>query len=422
MNRSTIRRSLPLLLVALGVLSGCVEDERVIPPPTSDKQILLRRYVAMGNSITAGYQSGGINVQTQKESYPVLFAQHAVIGFTVPELAMPGCAPPLVSALDTSATGEITLQTERVMGGTSTTCAGRVTPVPDVLQNVAVPGATIEDAVSNTREGNGSNPLTTLILGGQTQVQAMQRAQPSFVSAWLGNNDVLGGALSGDLSRMTPLDTFTYYAGRLEAGIAGSTTIDALLIGVIDPTKYVPVLQPGLYFWTLDSLGISPKPVAANCAPTDGAGIENRLSMNLVSIYALGDPNVPAISCADDAPYLLNADEADSVSARVAAFNAVLSGIAADRDWLYVDANETVRLQLLGTAAPSRLRLCDGLDNGDDLADIVDTVVKQCPWPSAPNFFGTYVTFDGIHPSKEAHQVIADAMSSKLEAKYQLGL
>jgi len=35
---------------------------------------MFQRYVAMGNSITAGFQSGGINDSTQRRSYAVLVA------------------------------------------------------------------------------------------------------------------------------------------------------------------------------------------------------------------------------------------------------------------------------------------------------------------------------------------------------------
>ena len=36
---------------------------------------MFPRYVAMGNSITAGFQSAGINDSIQQQSYAVLFAQ-----------------------------------------------------------------------------------------------------------------------------------------------------------------------------------------------------------------------------------------------------------------------------------------------------------------------------------------------------------
>ena len=71
-------------------------------------------------------------------------------------------------------------------------CA-RPTSTPGPLNNVAVPGAT---SLSPTGAVPGpdtlvENALTTFILGGETQVQRAAEAQPTFVSAWIGNNDVL---------------------------------------------------------------------------------------------------------------------------------------------------------------------------------------------------------------------------------------
>ena len=55
---------------------------------------IFSSYVALGNSITAGYQSGGINDSTQRLSYAVLLAKQMGTRFAYPSLVMPGCPPP----------------------------------------------------------------------------------------------------------------------------------------------------------------------------------------------------------------------------------------------------------------------------------------------------------------------------------------
>jgi hypothetical protein len=47
---------------------------------------------------------------------------------------------------------------------------------------------------SNTSPFGGTNALTQFILGGRTQIQAMMASQPTFVSVWIGNNDVLAAS------------------------------------------------------------------------------------------------------------------------------------------------------------------------------------------------------------------------------------
>src|SRR2546426_7149175 len=83
----------------------------------------------------------------------------------------PGCRPPLTN---------IYLQT-RVLPAVPGNCALRKTqPIPPpYINNVAVPGALVVDPLDNS--GNPT-ALTTFFLGGQTQIQAMRRAKPTFVS------------------------------------------------------------------------------------------------------------------------------------------------------------------------------------------------------------------------------------------------
>ena len=76
-------------LMLLQALAGCGEDESLNAPDLSNNGGLLQRYVAMGNSITAGLQSAGINDSTQQRSYAALFAAAAGTPFFVPSLGRP---------------------------------------------------------------------------------------------------------------------------------------------------------------------------------------------------------------------------------------------------------------------------------------------------------------------------------------------
>jgi len=58
---------------AVMTLAACSSDKKILGP-TNLASDLFKSYVAMGNSITAGYQSGGINDATQRQSYAFLLA------------------------------------------------------------------------------------------------------------------------------------------------------------------------------------------------------------------------------------------------------------------------------------------------------------------------------------------------------------
>ncbi len=81
---------LALLLAGVSLAAGCVDDETLTTPRRAGGD-LFARYVSIGNSITAGFQSGGINDSTQLRAYPVLLAQQAGAGFEAPLLTRPGC-------------------------------------------------------------------------------------------------------------------------------------------------------------------------------------------------------------------------------------------------------------------------------------------------------------------------------------------
>ena len=59
---------------AVMALAACSPDKKLLGPTTPVGGDIFKSYVALGNSITAGYQSGGIVDSTQRQSYAFLLA------------------------------------------------------------------------------------------------------------------------------------------------------------------------------------------------------------------------------------------------------------------------------------------------------------------------------------------------------------
>src|SRR5438445_13580236 len=116
MTRTTIRIGAAALGILLAV-AACHQDELFRPYPNGPLDPMFTRYVSMGNSITAGYQSDGINDSTQLQSYAVLLSRQMATPFFVPLMNKPGCAPPIDTVFRASGVPH------RLGGGTSTTCA-----------------------------------------------------------------------------------------------------------------------------------------------------------------------------------------------------------------------------------------------------------------------------------------------------------
>jgi len=375
-----------------------------VPPYTGGA--MFQRYVAMGNSITAGFQSGGINDSTQRRSYAVLVAG-VMRGdrFYYPSLTNPGCPPPFTNVF-----------TQTRIIGTATTCFFRNPALPPYISNVAVPGAEALDLLQNgPGGGTNSNALTQLFLGGRTQIQAMVAAQPTFVSVWAGNNDVLGAATNstngGDSTLITPAATvqteYTQIADAVEGTGAG-----ALLIGVANVTA-LPFFSQGATYWAIKN-GLVPGAsfpatftVSNNCAPIattiPGARGDSVLVPFPYGGALLGAASPPFnqprnLDCADTVAAIVVPAELRKLVGAVLAYNAADSTIAAQRGWAWLNPNPTL----------------------DSLRAIPTQVAPFPAFGSAcsANPFGLGFSCDGVHPSSATHVIIARHVVLAINAKY----
>src|SRR3954468_9650341 len=143
-NRILFRGAALLSVVAA---SACTDKTaKVLGPRPADANGIFQSYVSLGNSITAGYQSAGINDSTQQRSYAVLLAKQMGTRFAYPSLVNPGCPPPLNNFLT-----QTRVTPTGFPASTSASCYLRANTVA-ILNNVAVPGATTfdPDAASST--------------------------------------------------------------------------------------------------------------------------------------------------------------------------------------------------------------------------------------------------------------------------------
>jgi GDSL-like Lipase/Acylhydrolase len=383
-------------------LAGCDSTKILTAPKTSVNTGLFASYVALGNSISAGYQSGGILDSTQRQSFARLLAIQAGARYAYPSLSAPGCPPPIINFM----TGA------RLDGGTSTTCALRGNAVA-ILNNVAVPGATTNDltAVSSAT----SNALTTFILGGQTQVQKAIEANPTFVTIEIGNNDWLPAALTGALSPsatvgspgLTPIDSvITQYARAVNALVAARPKLAGALIGVF-PLQAPSALFPAESLYTNAQLQGEFTAAAGGGVmyePTCPPGVGTLISIDILTFWAeSGAPKiVSCVAIPQDSVsryFFLTAAQQDTIETAIATENAYISAKAESLGWAYID--------------PIALFL---------------PLKESGAIPPFPNFlsatqpFGPYITLDGIHPSATAHVAIANALIGAIDSTYKVSI
>lgn len=409
--RSTLLRSAAFALLAAPLLAGCAaDDETVIAPELEPAHALFARYVALGNSITAGFQSNGINATTQAQAYPLLVAQAARAPFYAPFFQRDprggpgGCPPPLAQPFSPATVDTVT-----------NGCSLRVADNAPYVSNLAVPGATIASGTGAA----AANALTTFILGGRTQAQAMVAAQPTLVTVWLGNNDALGAALSGDPARLTSTTEFQASLDALVAQINSTPAApnDAVvLIGVVNPTV-VPALMPAVFPFLVRqnpaTAPLLPKPVSNTCAPAP----QNPNLANFVSISVLSSTS-DSIYCSPDRPFVLTPAEMAAIAQRVGEFNAAIQARASSNGWAYVDPNALLTPFL---ADANSIRKCQALPAAlatGNQAAIAQAAATTCPSPDPAAGFGSLFSYDGVHPSARAHVLLANAVIKALNGKF----
>ncbi len=215
MNRNHIKRLVAFLsmVVALTYFNACSVDYPSTSSPdfgriTTSGDADFSKFVVVGNSLTAGFQSGGMARTFQLNSYGAVIARQLGMdsaGKMGSEFEQPLFADP-------GTPGTLTLRVTS-SGPSPTGVTGAVTnPLNLALarpyDNIAVPGSFVWDFThatgstnntswSQTRFGSQNALFDPILRGLGTQYQQVKALAPSFVIWWEGHNDILGYATSG---------------------------------------------------------------------------------------------------------------------------------------------------------------------------------------------------------------------------------
>ena len=225
-----ITKYISILFTFLVVLNGCIDSEDELrtelllkTDPGESAQVSsgtadFSKYVAVGNSITAGLMDAALYNAGQANAYPNLISKQMLLAgggsFNQPDINSADGYNSAASdpskgvilgrfVLDTSIPGPVPIGPGDI--------ASILTPYSGSLNNFGVPAARVVDMVAaayGTPDKNGdgipegnpyyvriaSDPETSTILGDAAT------ANGSFVSIWIGQNDLLGFLSSGGTS------------------------------------------------------------------------------------------------------------------------------------------------------------------------------------------------------------------------------
>ncbi len=255
----TIKKSSVMVLALLLImLAGCKDYNDLNLGPIDSGSADYSNYVAVGNSLTAGYQNSSLYASGQQFSFPKQIARQLRIeeSFDQPLIGDPGIG------------GRIELNSLNPLGLEVNSNQG--TPFNQnqkPFKNLGIPGSILVDYLNPNNQGQlkerstnpqnpAFNPFYSIVLPNNelakdapnihNQVVAQN---PTFVTFWLGNNDVLGFVTSGGQSARGITDPAVFaqlYQSSIQALQATGASVVVYNIPDVTSIPYVFFLRSQL--------------------------------------------------------------------------------------------------------------------------------------------------------------------------------
>ncbi len=394
------------------------------------------RYVALGDSITAGYMDGALCHYGQVRNYAYFLAQQL-------QVASSGnfnqcLVPPHSIGLGFHGNSCLEKKTKTVFSEKESIDVGYIAPQGDLsiisgnqyhaekpFNNIGIPATKLITLLfpsyGNPQHGAGNfNPFFTRMASNPLTASALGDAllqHPTFFTLFVGNNDALAYALSGCTEdSLTPMD------GDVGVGFEASARamIQALTAnGAKGVISNLPSLDATSYFRTIpydalilddtETLGLNKwyadfnlkfkkgKNALIICdSVTDKNSIRQLQKDEYILLDALLDTDkhlyLKGLSVIPK-KYCLTTDEIKTIQNRLDEYNSCLKQIAEEYQLAFVDTNKI-------------LKLCS-----------VDRVFN----PIAQNFYykqGGVFSLDGLHPNAYGHALLANEMINQINTTY----
>jgi lysophospholipase L1-like esterase len=384
------------------------------------------RYIAVGNSLTAGYADGGLYLAGQQNSYPSIIAQQ------MQSVGGGSFAQPLFPADQSNGSGYLKLtgfnpDGTPVLSPVTTSLGirglinvpgfGNVTlysKYTGEINNYGVPGIKLYN-ITYPLYGNLNGFYERLLPGDSptntTAYLDFITAKPfTFFSNWLGNNDALGYATSGGAGDVLTNKTvfaqlYTLLIGRLTAGgakgvvatVPDVTTIPyfttvttaAVLAGV---QKAAPTVKAIYINALVSGTTYAPRPATDKdlivlTFPTSKMGQPVSTPLGMLP-YGL-TPYTPI-----ENQYVLDENEVDLTLDYVKSYNATIKSIATAHGLAVFDAYSLLQ----------NIKAYGYVDQGIDL--------------NSNYISGGIFSLDGIHLTPRGYAIVANEYIKAINARY----
>jgi lysophospholipase L1-like esterase len=411
-----------LSIIVFSVIS-CEDYNKLTAPVLNTGTADFSRFVSIGNSLTMGEQSSSVFEAGQMYSFGNIIARQVGATYAQATFSDPGTG----GRLEIASLSPFTLYTNPGQGSPT----NLTYPAP--YNNLGIKGAFLYD-VLNARSANTCytanfgvpNPLFDAVLRGfGTQLELAIAQQPTFITLWIGNNDILAFATRGGLFPPTDPAVFqTQYSQMLAAlnqtgaNIVIGALPNALLApffttvgpGVGQAIQGIPGAQ-GLVYQTTGAPGIAVATPAElinkNVLITLSGSSAAALLGDMTGKYYTdnGIPVPPGVDITkpfgltpeNPFPNNLVLDQTEIAAYQMlnSAYNSIISGLANSYGYSVINWDNLF----------NQLALSGGLTvNGINF--------------SATYVSGNFFSLDGIHPTSQGYGIIANEFIKAINSKY----
>jgi len=357
--KSLFLTALITMFTAAQVFAGSTPPPE--PPPVDPPaNAMFDNYIALGDSLTQGFQSGGVDETRQPGSFPSRLAGLMGTGFVEGLLEFPG----YMANLEDYEKGNISFWSYGSIAAGTT--GYRIDDYADQarLGNFGITGADIATIQDTDGSEGGFYGRVLGWEGAPALDQALDR-NPTFMTLFLGNNDNLGAALSLDTSLITDYEIFKQKFEQLVSRVAAKSSIQGVAIATLPDASAIPYLK------------------------------------------AVTNPDLPAGSVqpfwADDATTeeeVLTPAQVMVLKEKVAKFNNLIKETAAANGWAIFDSNEFFNdVKEFGYYLKDK--------NGDETGRYMTA-----------DYLGGLFSLDGVHMNITGYAVAANCFAEAIDQTY----
>ncbi len=426
------------------LFTACKPSVNITVPPTAGDAD-FRSYLAIGNSLTAGYADNSLYVTGQLNSYPErLFEQFALIAdrgaqgnFYQPllhgDMGYPSARKELAMTYGCNGDTSLSPIDLSYFSADAQDAARYVSPGPNgQINNIAVPGIRIADysfvsyGAVNPYAARFYNAPSTGTPQNELEYR-VSNLHPTFFTMWLGANDVLGYATAGgqgdgsgnalppipnfyNRNDITPTPVFDTNYGRAVA-TAISTGAKGALINIPDITK-IP------FFTTIPANGL----VLTRQSQADSltAFYSNTLKyvFTLGANYFIVRDNLGNLRQAVPGELILLTTPKDSLTcAGWGSYKAIPQQYVLTTEEIQNIKNATTRFneKIAGYAFRNNLALVDMYSY---MSTIESGIVYNGVKYNSQYVTGGAFSLDGVHLNPRGYAIIANKIIETINAKY----